>query len=190
MTFQDPGVWRRAKVRKVAEAEDLAMAGDRSGAAAAARQALDLDPEDGELAFLWGYYLALAGRPQDAIAPIEAAIEALGDHGDAERHLADCLREVGRFEEAVGHYRKALGLLGDDPDLLAALRSCDVALRSARAAEPPGPTEPDLPPPDLAMPDVTLEAAFALPQELAADLPPALPFPLDLPGFEEAPPST
>ncbi len=57
-----------------------------------------------------GIAMAAAGRPADAIAPFDRALELKPDYAEAHDNLGLALVQTGRFYEAIGHYERAVAI--------------------------------------------------------------------------------
>lgn len=76
-------------------------AADRRQAAAEAREAARLDPNDPEALRILGQALIADGRDTEAVEPLARAAELAGDDPAAPQSLAILLRRVGKKEEAA-----------------------------------------------------------------------------------------
>ncbi len=102
--------------------DDFALAGEEL------RRGVELDPEHAEGRRYYGAWLKIAGRPEEALLQMRAAVR-LAPHAPF-MHLgeADILMTLGRYDEAVGSLRNALRLL---PRYEAALERLEMACHRA-----------------------------------------------------------
>ena len=78
-------------------------------------------PDDEYVRALLGGAYSLTGRPADAIAEFERALEIREAYPEAHRDYASLLVRIGRYGDAVRHYRRALELSEPDVPLLTGL---------------------------------------------------------------------
>lgn len=102
--------------------DDFALAGEEL------RRGVELDPEHAEGRRYYGAWLKIAGRPEEALLQMRAAVR-LAPHAPF-MHVgeADILMTLGRYDEAVGSLRNALRLL---PRYEAALERLEMACHRA-----------------------------------------------------------
>jgi tetratricopeptide (TPR) repeat protein len=80
---------------------DLAQRGDAHGAAACARQALDIDPDSPEGHNLLGYATALGGDAEEALGHYRHAIALDETYFEAMLNASELLVPLGEFDEAI-----------------------------------------------------------------------------------------
>lgn len=79
------------------------LSGELDGAVVAARQAVDLQPSDAELLGNLGLILIIAGRPEEAVAPLQEAIRLTGNDARAPywNYIAAAYFHAGLPDEAI-----------------------------------------------------------------------------------------
>jgi cytochrome c-type biogenesis protein CcmH/NrfG len=91
--------------------------GEIETAAAAFRQASDIDPSDAEAWTNLGVVLIRAGDEARGVEAFRRALRAVPGYPEAHRNLAVTLDRQGRVTEAARHYRAFLaGSAADNPD--------------------------------------------------------------------------
>lgn len=88
-----------------------------SAAVPPGREAPELRPGSPEAQLRVGETLSALGRPQEAIAALEATLAINPDYGAAHNSLGMALREAGRLDEALASCQRAVAL---DPGLVLA----------------------------------------------------------------------
>lgn len=108
--------WRDALARDGEDAKSLLtagelaiLAGDTSGAVAACRRAVELEPAAPSYGGL-GEALFAAHRYQEAVDPLRRALELAPDEARHHFNLANVLELLDRAEEADQHFRRCLEL--------------------------------------------------------------------------------
>lgn len=132
---------------------DLAQHGDSRGAEAAARQALEIDPDAPEVHNLLGYVAAMNGDPEEAIEHYKDALALDEGYFDAMLNAAEVLvHPLGEFDEAVEMCDEALTWAETDDEVADALlikidallsKRDDEGVKRALAMMPAGPFESD-----------------------------------------------
>ena len=87
--------------------------GEFEAAEDAYRQALEIFPDDSEIAFGLAATIQEAGRLEEACARYKNFLKLKPQHVSALHNLANALRDLGQFDEAIENYRKALSLKPD-----------------------------------------------------------------------------
>lgn len=72
------------------------------------RKALELDPGLRDVHLAWGRARLAAGRPADALAPLERFLAEDPDHAEARLYLARALEGAGRRAEALTAYDRSI----------------------------------------------------------------------------------
>lgn len=85
--------------------DDFEMAGSELA------QGVELAPDDAEGHRIYGAWLRIAGRPQEALEHMHAAVRLAPKAPFMHVGLADVLMALGRYDEAIGPLRQALRLL-------------------------------------------------------------------------------
>ena len=136
---------------RLRQAEALLEAGDRAGATAAARAALDTDPAAASLNAALGRVLAAAGDHEGALRSYATAVEQAPGSSLYHRRLAQVAAAMGNPVGAETMLREALRIDATDRtlrrdlgDLLAAQGRLADARQEYRASLPAGTTEPEL----------------------------------------------
>ena len=80
-------------------------------------------PEHLHAAYYFGRSLRAAGRPQDALAPLQAAIVEIELEVVSRYELATCLAQLRRRSEAIEHYKAILELQADNVQVISNLAS-------------------------------------------------------------------
>jgi superkiller protein 3 len=75
---------------------------------ASLKEAIQLDPENGQFHNTLGLVYLNLGRPVDGQAEIQAAIDLDKNNPDYNHNLGIALAQQGKFEEAIAAYKKAL----------------------------------------------------------------------------------
>jgi hypothetical protein len=112
---------------------DLATHGDSRGAEAAARQALEIDPDAPEVHNLLGYVAAMNGEPEAALEHYKDALALDEGYFDAMLNAAEVLvHPLGELDEAVEMCDEALTWAETDDEIADALLIKIDALLSKR----------------------------------------------------------
>lgn len=82
--------------------------GDLEAALADLEQAERLEPERVDVDLQRGRLALVAGRPEQALAPLQNLLAESPDHGEAHLALARALAGLGRSREAAIHYTRAI----------------------------------------------------------------------------------
>jgi tetratricopeptide (TPR) repeat protein len=82
--------------------------GDLAAALADLDHAERLDPTRTDLGLHRGRLALDAGRPEEAVAPLEELLAGVPDHPEANLALARALAELGRPRDAAAHYTRAI----------------------------------------------------------------------------------
>ena len=82
--------------------------GDLAAALADLEQAERLDPTRTDLGLHRGRLALDAGRPKEAVAPLQALLAETPNHPEANLALARALAELGRSRDAAAHYARAI----------------------------------------------------------------------------------
>jgi len=82
--------------------------GDLAAALADLEQAERLDPTRTDLGLHRGRLALAAGRPEQAVAPLQDLLAEAPDHPEANLALARALAELGRSRNAAAHYTRAI----------------------------------------------------------------------------------
>lgn len=115
---------------------DLAQHGDTRGAEAAARQALEIDPEAPEVHNLLGYVAALGGDAEEAIEHYKNALALDEGYFDAMLNAAEVLvHPLGELDDAIEMCDEALTWAETDDEVADALLIKIDALLSKRDDE-------------------------------------------------------
>jgi tetratricopeptide (TPR) repeat protein len=132
---------------------DLATHGDARGAEAAARQALEIDPDAPEVHNLLGYVSAMNGEPEEAIEHYKDALALDEGYFDAMLNAAEVLvHPLGELDEAIEMCDEALSWAETDDEAADALlikidallsKRDDEGARKALSMMPSGPFESD-----------------------------------------------
>ncbi|MGB7212382.1 MAG: serine/threonine-protein kinase [Gemmatimonadales bacterium] len=85
--------------------DDFEMAGSELA------QGVELAPDDAEGHRIYGAWLRIAGRPQEALEHMHSAVRLAPKAPFMHVGLADVLMALGRYDEAIGPLRQALRLL-------------------------------------------------------------------------------
>jgi WD40 repeat protein/Flp pilus assembly protein TadD len=96
--------------QQLALAESLSNAGDLSGALAAAREAVRLDPTNFRAHFRLGYILNQKRDWAGAVTAYKEAVRLDTRSSAARNNLGVALRQLGRLDEAEASYREAIRL--------------------------------------------------------------------------------
>jgi tetratricopeptide (TPR) repeat protein/tRNA A-37 threonylcarbamoyl transferase component Bud32 len=104
---------------------------DFMGAGSALRRALDLDPQSINALRFYGTWLKIAGRAEEGVEYVRAAVTITPDAAAYRNELGDILIAVGRHDEAIEHLRIALG---QNPKYEVALERLELA--SHRSGRP------------------------------------------------------
>ena len=80
-------------------------------------------PEHLHAAYYFGRSLRVAGRPQDALTPLQAAMVENGLEVVSRYEIAICLTQLRRRNEAIEHYKAILALQADNVQVTANLAS-------------------------------------------------------------------
>ena len=91
-------------------------------------RAVELDPENSEARRFYGGWLKIVGRPEEALAHMQAAVRLAPQAPFMHVGLADVLMVLGRYDEAVGPLRDALRL---SPKYGAALERLEISCHRA-----------------------------------------------------------
>ncbi len=101
---------------------DLAQHGDVRGAEAAAKKALEVDPDAPEVHNLLGYVAALAGEPEEAVEHYRQALALDEGYFDAMLNAAEVLCfPLGEYEEAIEMCDEAISWAETDEEKADAL---------------------------------------------------------------------
>lgn len=132
---------------------DLAQHGDVRGAEAAARQALEIDPDAPEVHNLLGYVAAMNGDPEEAIEHYKDALALDEGYFDAMLNAAEVLvHPLGELDDAIEMCDEALTWAETDDEIADALlikidallsKRDDDGARKALGMMPGGPFESD-----------------------------------------------
>lgn len=132
---------------------DLAQHGDARGAEAAARQALEIDPDAPEVHNLLGYVAAMSGDPEEAIEHYRDALALDEGYFDAMLNAAEVLvHPLAEYDEAIEMCDEALSWAESDEEIADALlikidallaKRDDEGARKALGQMPAGPFESD-----------------------------------------------
>lgn len=132
---------------------DLATHGDGRGAEAAARQALEIDPDAPEVHNLLGYVAAMNGEPEQALEHYKDALALDEGYFDAMLNAAEVLvHPLGELDEAVEMCDEALTWAETDDEIADALlikidallsKRDDDGARKALSMMPAGPFDSD-----------------------------------------------
>jgi len=132
---------------------DLAQHGDARGAEAAARQALEIDPDAPEVHNLLGYVAAMTGDAEEAIEHYKNALALDEGYFDAMLNAAEVLvHPLGELDDAVEMCDEALTWAETDDEVADALlikidallsKRDDEGVKRALAMMPKGPFEND-----------------------------------------------
>jgi tetratricopeptide (TPR) repeat protein len=82
--------------------------GDLAAALADLEQAERLDPTRTDLGLHRGRLALDAGRPKEAVAPLQALLAETPNHPEANLALARALAELGQSRDAAAHYTRAI----------------------------------------------------------------------------------
>jgi tetratricopeptide (TPR) repeat protein len=82
--------------------------GDLAAALADLKQAERLDPTRTDLGLHRGRLALDAGRPKEAVAPLQALLAETPNHPEANLALARALAELGQSRDAAAHYTRAI----------------------------------------------------------------------------------
>jgi protein O-GlcNAc transferase len=106
----------------------LYQRGDRPGALAEYRKAVEINPADPGALNNLGNALRDIGNPDEAEACYRRALSIRPDHPEANNNLGMMLSDRGQHDEALACYRKALAV---NPGFVDALNNSAVAIRRA-----------------------------------------------------------
>jgi tetratricopeptide (TPR) repeat protein len=118
--------------RVIDTAKDLTKEHKYNEAAAAWRNAVEINPKDAENRFNLGAMLLATGKLDDAIAEFGQALALNPDYVEAHNNLGLALARKGRLDDAVVHLSKALQL---DPAQPVARRNLGMVLAQAGKIE-------------------------------------------------------
>jgi predicted O-linked N-acetylglucosamine transferase (SPINDLY family) len=99
----------------LAQAARLGQSGRLAEAAALCEQVLKGAPDNVEALHLLGLVALQSGRPQDALARFEAAVEVDARFAPAHNHAGVALCALGRLAEGIVCYRRAVDCAPRDP---------------------------------------------------------------------------
>jgi len=116
---------------------------DWAGAEADARRAVELAPNDGGSKFSLGVSLATFGKPTEAIALTQQAIETNPLRASWDTWLATYLMSLGRYDEAETAVRKAIALQPGGTGYYQLLTIIEIQRGDAKAALAAAEQEPD-----------------------------------------------
>lgn len=132
---------------------DLAQRGDARAAEAAARQALEIDPDAPEVHNLLGFVAAMNGEPDEAIEHYKNALALDEGYFDAMLNAAEVLvHPLGEYDDAIEMCDEALTWAETDEEVADALlikidallsKRDDEGAKRALAMMPTGPFETD-----------------------------------------------
>lgn len=98
---------------------DLVQRGDTRGAAASARQALEIEPQSPEAYNLLGYVAALDGEAFEAIEHYRQAVALDDTYMEAMLNAAEVfIHPLGQFEDAIAMCEQALSLSETDEEVV------------------------------------------------------------------------
>ncbi len=101
---------------------DLVQRGDTRGAAASARQALEIEPQSPEAYNLLGYVAALDGEAFEAIEHYRQAVALDETYMEAMLNAAEVyIHPLGQFDDAIAMCEQALALSETDEEVVDAL---------------------------------------------------------------------
>jgi len=110
----------------------LMAEGNPAGAAAAAREAIKIDPTNASACFLHGRTLTAQNLLEQAIVAYQQVVRLDPDHFQARNNLANLFARLRRFDEAIPLYRS---IIARDPQADVARRNLAAALQEqARGA--------------------------------------------------------
>jgi tetratricopeptide (TPR) repeat protein len=116
-------------MKRMADADRRAVAGDIEGAIAAYRAAIDAEPAGVDARVRLAQILIASGRAAEALEPLAAAAAIAPHEPFLPRKLGNVLESIGRHAEALEAYDAGLARHPDDLGLRAGRWSCLNQLR-------------------------------------------------------------